>query len=83
MTYQSAVARIAFLTPEVALVHATWEWPGFRLPTGEDARDFKGIITMVMVRRGGTWLIRAVQNTVTAGAPPGTLSQASAAGGQP
>jgi len=69
MTYRSDAAEIAFLKPDVALVHATWEWPGFALPSGEEARDFKGIITMVMVKRDGKWLIRALQNTVS-GLPP-------------
>jgi hypothetical protein len=55
---------------EYALVHATWEWPGFTLPSGEEAKDFKGILTMVMVQQGGKWLIRALQNTVTS--PPPT-----------
>ena len=64
MTYTSTVAKIAFLTPDIALVHATWEWPGFILPSGEEAKDFKGIITMVMVKQDGKWLIRALQNTV-------------------
>jgi uncharacterized protein (TIGR02246 family) len=65
MTYRSAVSKITFLTPEVALVHATWEWPGFTMPSGQPMKDFKGIITMVVVKRGGQWLIRAVHNTVT------------------
>lgn len=69
MTYTSRVAKITFLTPGIAIVHATWEWPGFALPPGEKGNDFKGIIAMVMVKRDGKWLIRALQNTVT-GAPP-------------
>ena len=69
MTYQSDVAEITFLKPDVALVHATWEWPGFALPSGEEAKEFKGIITMVMVKRDGKWLIRALQNTVTVTPP--------------
>jgi hypothetical protein len=47
MTYNSTVAKIAFLKPDIAMVHATWEWPGFALPSGEEAKDFKGIITCV------------------------------------
>ena len=70
MTYRSDVAEIAFLKPDVALVHATWEWPGFTMPSGEEAKDFRGVITMVMVKRGGKWLIRALQNTVTGTPPP-------------
>jgi uncharacterized protein (TIGR02246 family) len=64
MTYTSSVTKIAFLKPDIALVHATWAWPGFTLPSGEEAKDFEGIITMVMVKQVDTWLIRAVQNTL-------------------
>ena len=32
---------------------------------GEEAKDFKGIITMVALKQDGKWLIRAVQNTVS------------------
>ncbi len=70
MTYRSTVAKMPFLTPHIALVHATWEWPGFTMPSGEPTEDFKGISTMVMVKQKGTWLIRAVQNTVTTPAAP-------------
>jgi uncharacterized protein (TIGR02246 family) len=69
MTYKSNVEKITFLKPDIAIVHATWEWPGFTTPSGEEAKDFKGIITMVMVKQNGLWLIRALQNTVT-GIPP-------------
>lgn len=69
MTYKSYVAEITFLKPDVALVHASWEWPGFKLPSGEEIREIKGIITMVMVKQEGKWLIRALQNIVTS-APP-------------
>jgi uncharacterized protein (TIGR02246 family) len=64
MTYKSDVAKITLLKPDIAIVHATWEWPGFTLPSGEEATDFKGMITMVMVKQNGRWLIRALQNTV-------------------
>ena len=65
MTYKSKVEKITFLKPDVAIVQATWEWPGFTTPSGEEVEDFKGIITMVMVKQNGMWLIRALQNTVT------------------
>jgi uncharacterized protein (TIGR02246 family) len=69
MTYKSSVEKITFLKPDIAIVHATWEWPGFTVPSGEVVKDFKGIITMVTVKENGVWLIRALQNTVT-GIPP-------------
>jgi uncharacterized protein (TIGR02246 family) len=65
MTYKSNVEKITFLKPDIAIVHATWEWPGFTMPSGEEVKDFKGIITMVTVKQNGMWLIRALQNTVT------------------
>jgi hypothetical protein len=69
MTYKSDVARITFMKPDIALVHAWWEWPGFTQPSGEEVKDFKGIITMVMVKQEGMCLIRALQNIVTS-VPP-------------
>jgi hypothetical protein len=30
------------------------------MTSGEEAKDFKGIITMVAVKQDGKWLIRAV-----------------------
>jgi uncharacterized protein (TIGR02246 family) len=65
MNYKSSVAKIMFLQTDIAIVHATWEWPDFNHPSGEVTKDFKGIITMVMVKKNNQWLIRALQNTVT------------------
>jgi hypothetical protein len=36
---------------------------------GEEWKDFKGIITMVLIKRDDKWLIRAVQNTVSSPPP--------------
>lgn len=65
MTYKAAVARIAFLSPTIALVHATWEWPGYAAPARDKAKDFTGVMTIIMVKQRAAWLIRALQNTVT------------------
>ena len=76
MTYRSEVAKVSFLNPDVALVHATWAWPGFARPSGEgqqdfeEQQDFNGVITMVVVKRDGRWLIRALHNTVSSDPPP-------------
>lgn len=64
MSYTATVAKISFLTPEIALAHVTWSWPGLNPPEESVPEDFSGIITMVLLKRGGTWLIRAAQNTV-------------------
>lgn len=64
MSWTALVKQIGYLSPEIALVHATWEWPHFRLPSGIELKDFRGILTLVMVKRDGRWLIRALHNTV-------------------
>jgi hypothetical protein len=65
MTYKAAVAKIAFLSPTLALAHAMWEWPEFAARKGDKTKDFTGVMTIIMVKQAGTWLIRALQNTVT------------------
>jgi uncharacterized protein (TIGR02246 family) len=55
--------EVRFSTPDVALVHATWEVTGWRRPTGEAAPVLKEITTMVMVKTDGKWLITSFQNT--------------------
>jgi uncharacterized protein (TIGR02246 family) len=64
MAYKMDAAKVTFLKPDLALVQATWEWPGFIQRSGEAIGDFKGIITMVMVKQHEKWLIRSSQNTV-------------------
>lgn len=61
--YGLQTAKIDFLGPDIALVHAIWEWPGFIQRSDEEPADRKGIITMVMMKQEGKWLIRASQNT--------------------
>jgi uncharacterized protein (TIGR02246 family) len=64
MTWTAAVEKISFLSPDIALVHATSNWPGFTFPSGEEAKEFRGIMTLVMVKQDGNWLIRALHNTL-------------------
>ena len=64
MSWTVQVNQISNLSPDIALVHATWEWPCFRLPSGIKLKDFRGILTLVMVQRENRWLIRALHNTV-------------------
>jgi uncharacterized protein (TIGR02246 family) len=61
--YRLVAAKISFLKPDVALVHATWEGPGSIPSPAEAPVDRKGIITMVMTKPERRWLIRASQNT--------------------
>jgi uncharacterized protein (TIGR02246 family) len=55
--------EVRFSTPDVALVHATWDVTGWSRPTGEAVPVLKEITTMVMVKTNGKWLITAFQNT--------------------
>jgi uncharacterized protein (TIGR02246 family) len=55
--------EVRFSTPDVALVHATWDVTGWSRPTGEAVPVLKEVTTMVMVKTNGKWLITAFQNT--------------------
>lgn len=65
--YTQQVLDIATITPEVALVHTRWSWPEHRLPGTDVTEDRTGLITLIMVKRQGRWLIRAAHNTRTNG----------------
>lgn len=62
MDWVATAEKISFLTPDIALVHATSKWPGFTTPSGEKLKG--GILTLVMVKQDGKWLVRALQNTL-------------------
>jgi uncharacterized protein (TIGR02246 family) len=55
--------EVRFSTPDVALVHATWDVTGSSHPTGEAVSVLKEITTMTMVKTDGKWLITSFQNT--------------------
>ena len=59
--------EVRFSTPDVALVHATWDVTGSSRPTGEAVPVLKEITTMVMTKTNGKWLITSFQNTESAG----------------
>jgi len=59
--------EVRFETPDVALVHATWDVTGSSRPTGGAVPVLKEITTMVMVKTNGKWLITAFQNTESSG----------------
>ncbi|WP_017626076.1 SgcJ/EcaC family oxidoreductase [Nocardiopsis chromatogenes] len=65
--YTQEVVSIRPLAPDTALVHTVWTWPEHRLPDGRPPEDRGGLITLVLVRRDGAWLIRAAHNTRTNG----------------
>jgi uncharacterized protein (TIGR02246 family) len=59
--------EVRFSTPDVALVHATWDVTGRSRPTGKGVPVLKEITTMTMVKTNGKWLISAFQNTESDG----------------
>jgi uncharacterized protein (TIGR02246 family) len=59
--------EVRFSTPDVALVHATWDVTGWSRPTGETVPLLKEITTMVMVKTNEKWLITSFQNTESGG----------------
>jgi uncharacterized protein (TIGR02246 family) len=60
-------AEVRFSTPDVALVHATWDVTGSSRPTREAVSVLKEITTMTMVKTDGKWLITAFQDTESGG----------------
>ncbi|GAA1547888.1 hypothetical protein GCM10009678_33170 [Actinomadura kijaniata] len=61
-SYTQEVLSVQDVAPGVALVHTAWRWPDHR-PPGAAPEDRRGIVTLVMVKRDGSWLIRAAHNT--------------------
>ena len=60
-------AKVSFSTPDVALVHATWDVTGGSHPTGKAIPVLKEITTMKMVKTNGKWLITDFQDTESDG----------------
>jgi uncharacterized protein (TIGR02246 family) len=56
-------AEVRFSTPDVALVHATWDVTDSSRPAREAVPALKEITTMTMVKTDGKWLITAFQDT--------------------
>jgi uncharacterized protein (TIGR02246 family) len=54
---------VRFSTPDVALVHATWDVTGSSRPTGKGVPVQKEITTMMVAKTNGKWLITSFQNT--------------------
>ncbi|WP_209899068.1 SgcJ/EcaC family oxidoreductase [Nocardia goodfellowii] len=61
--YSQTIIGIHPLAPGVMLVHTEWAWPDHVLPGASAGEDRRGLITAVLVKRSGRWLIRAVHNT--------------------
>jgi uncharacterized protein (TIGR02246 family) len=58
--------EVRFSTPDVALVHATWDVTGSSRPTGQAVPVLKEITAMMMTKTNGKWLITSFQNTESA-----------------
>jgi len=52
-----------FLAPEIAVVHVLWSLAGHKNPDGTPGQPRKGILTQVLQKQNGKWLIAAAQNT--------------------
>jgi uncharacterized protein (TIGR02246 family) len=61
---QDGEPDVSLLRPDVAVVHWRWSISGVENPDGSPAQTYHGIFTWVLVKTGGTWKIRAAQNTV-------------------
>jgi uncharacterized protein (TIGR02246 family) len=56
--------NVAFLGPELALIHWRWTISGVLNTDGTLMAPYSGIFTWVAVNRQGAWRVRAAQNTV-------------------
>ncbi len=68
-TWTNKAVHVQFLRPDVALVHLEWETRG---DLDFDLKPWpprKGIFSWVMVKNGGDWKIRSVQNTDSTSPP--------------
>jgi uncharacterized protein (TIGR02246 family) len=51
------VRSIRFLTPEIASVDIDWQMTGARTRDGKDAPNRKGLLTWVVTKQNGKWMI--------------------------
>jgi uncharacterized protein (TIGR02246 family) len=56
-------SAVRFLRPDVALLHATWELRGDTGIEGKLLPPRQGVLTFVVARQDGRWLVEAAQNT--------------------
>ena len=62
---------LRFIRPDVAIGHVAFEATS---TSGDERLKRTALATVVLTKKGGTWLITALQNTLLSGPPPGTLS---------
>ncbi len=51
------VKSIRFLTPEIASVDIDWQMTGARTRDGKDAPNRKGLLTWIVTKHNGEWMI--------------------------
>ncbi|MFC3197563.1 YybH family protein [Parapedobacter deserti] len=64
MTYHLSILNISLIRDDVALVYAAWDWKDFKIENSRTATR-TGILTMLLLKENGIWLIRTTQNTRT------------------
>jgi len=64
MTYHLNILNICLIRDDIAIVYAAWEWKDFKIDNSrKETRT--GVLTMVLLKENGRWLIRTTQNTRT------------------
>jgi hypothetical protein len=57
-THSILTSEVRMLRPDLALVRHSWQLEGWVMPDGRDMSDYStGVMTMVMEKRKGKWLI--------------------------
>ncbi len=51
------VKSIRFLTPDIASVDIDWQMTGAKTPDGKDAPARKGLLTWIVTKHNGQWMI--------------------------
>lgn len=58
------VRSIRFLTPEIASVDIDWQMSGARTRDGKDAPNRKGLLTWIVTKHNGQWMITIYHESV-------------------
>ena len=64
-TRKTSETTVKFLTPDVAVAHARWTISGDRNRDGSPREPRQGVMTRVVARRDGQWIVVAAHNTNT------------------
>lgn len=57
------VTKVSFIRPDIAVVRWSWEVQGETLADGSPSPPRYGLMTFIVERRGGAWLVTNAQNT--------------------